>query len=145
VSFHLRQLARYDFIEDAPEYARDRRDRWWRPVYPEGIDWDALTQSAAAPVARTKLGQQLQKHLARIQSFFSKALNELPDWRKGAFMHDSYLMMTPNEAAQFDREYLNLCTAWRQQIRARIHSHPNVDREQFGIFIFGLPLQDDED
>jgi DNA-binding transcriptional ArsR family regulator len=29
-SFHLRQLAKYGLIEDAPEEARDQRDRVWR-------------------------------------------------------------------------------------------------------------------
>lgn len=32
VSFHLRTLARAGLIEEAPELARDRRDRVWRPV-----------------------------------------------------------------------------------------------------------------
>lgn len=30
VSFHLHQLAKYDLIEEAPELARDGRDRVWR-------------------------------------------------------------------------------------------------------------------
>ena len=29
-SFHLRQLAKYGLIEEAPEAARDQRDRVWR-------------------------------------------------------------------------------------------------------------------
>jgi len=29
-SFHLRQLAKYGLVEEAPEEARDRRDRVWR-------------------------------------------------------------------------------------------------------------------
>jgi DNA-binding transcriptional ArsR family regulator len=29
-SFHLRQLAKYGLVEEAPELARDRRDRVWR-------------------------------------------------------------------------------------------------------------------
>ncbi|MET8865487.1 helix-turn-helix domain-containing protein [Nonomuraea sp. NPDC004580] len=30
VSYHLRQLQRYDMIEDVPELARDSRERWVR-------------------------------------------------------------------------------------------------------------------
>ena len=29
-SFHLRQLAKYGLVEEAPEEARDKRDRVWR-------------------------------------------------------------------------------------------------------------------
>ena len=31
-SFHLRQLAKYGLVEEAPEAARDKRDRVWRVV-----------------------------------------------------------------------------------------------------------------
>src|SRR5689334_19101274 len=36
-SFHLRQLAKYGLVEEAPEEARDKRDRVWRLVDSEGI------------------------------------------------------------------------------------------------------------
>lgn len=32
ISFHLRALARAGLITEAPEHARDRRDRVWKPV-----------------------------------------------------------------------------------------------------------------
>jgi len=32
ISFHLRVLAKHHFIEEAPELARDKRDRVWKPV-----------------------------------------------------------------------------------------------------------------
>lgn len=32
ISFHLRVLAKHRFIEEAPELARDKRDRVWRPL-----------------------------------------------------------------------------------------------------------------
>jgi hypothetical protein len=41
VSFHLRTLAKYGFIEEAPEEARDRRDRVWRPASEEGLAWSS--------------------------------------------------------------------------------------------------------
>lgn len=37
VSFHLRQLAKYGLVEEDPEAGRDRRDRVWRLVDPDGI------------------------------------------------------------------------------------------------------------
>src|SRR3954449_9614275 len=36
-SFHLRQLAKYGLVEQAPELARDGRDRVWRPVHEHGL------------------------------------------------------------------------------------------------------------
>lgn len=37
MSFHLRQLAKYGLVEEDPEAARDKRDRVWRPVSPDGV------------------------------------------------------------------------------------------------------------
>lgn len=37
MSFHLRQLAKYGLVEEAPDAARDRRDRVWRPVAADGV------------------------------------------------------------------------------------------------------------
>ena len=47
-SFHLRQLAKYGLIEEAPEAGRDRRDRVWRLVDEGGLTIDT-GQLAAAP------------------------------------------------------------------------------------------------
>jgi predicted ArsR family transcriptional regulator len=41
VSFHLRQLAKYGLIEEAPERARDRRDRWWQATADGGTSWSS--------------------------------------------------------------------------------------------------------
>jgi predicted ArsR family transcriptional regulator len=37
MSFHLRQLAKYGLVEEAPDAARDRRDRVWRAVAEDGL------------------------------------------------------------------------------------------------------------
>src|SRR6478672_5655550 len=38
-SFHLRQLAKYGLVEEAPDEARDRRDRVWRLADSDGISF----------------------------------------------------------------------------------------------------------
>src|SRR5688572_439341 len=40
LSYHLRQLARYGYIEEAPELGQDGRERWWRAI-PGGVRWSA--------------------------------------------------------------------------------------------------------
>lgn len=37
MSFHLRQLAKYGLVEEDPDAGRDKRDRVWRPVAPDGF------------------------------------------------------------------------------------------------------------
>lgn len=53
VSFHLRQLAKYDVVVEAPELARDKRDRVWRPADDDRgfrLDLDAVAQTPGGAV-----------------------------------------------------------------------------------------------
>src|SRR5690349_23368012 len=52
MSFHLRQLAKYGLVEEAPEAARDRRDRVWRAVSDDGVRID-LGEIEKAPGGRS--------------------------------------------------------------------------------------------
>ena len=45
VSYHLGVLAEFGFIEEAPELATDRRERWWRSAH----DSTTLTGPDSAP------------------------------------------------------------------------------------------------
>jgi hypothetical protein len=140
VSFHLRLLAKYGFIEEAPELARDGRDRWWRLAYADGIDWDELAVSHSDAV-RAQHRQGLDHTLSQIRDFFSGAYEQLPAWEQGRFSHDWYLQLTPEEAEAFNREYLQLCSEWRDRVTAKLASGEIEGRESFAIFIFGFPRQ----
>ena len=47
-SFHLRQLAKYGLVVEAPEAARDGRDRVWRAVHESGLTIN-INELAAVP------------------------------------------------------------------------------------------------
>jgi len=138
VSFHLRLLAKYGFIEEAPELARDGRDRWWRRTHADGLDWDDL---ALTPEGREAMEAHQGGNLAlrQIRAFFSA--RKAP-WEPGPFNHDWYMRLTPEEAAEFDREYLELCFRWREQIEKKLASGDTEGRDTFAIFIYGFPLPD---
>ncbi|WP_417233841.1 ArsR/SmtB family transcription factor [Arthrobacter sp.] len=54
LSFHLRSLADAGFVEEAPEHARDRRDRVWRGVnqsYKVGSPEEPIGPDDEAPLA----------------------------------------------------------------------------------------------
>ncbi|HEY8455292.1 MAG TPA: helix-turn-helix domain-containing protein [Actinopolymorphaceae bacterium] len=141
VSFHLRFLARYGFLEEAPEHARDGRERCWRLAYPDGLDYSDLVTT---PEGRAAVERHLQKGRGATQemarAYFEGKLEGAPRWDKGPFAHDWYLRLTPDEAAEFDREYLELCFRWRDKIAARLEAGDTEGRETFAIFIHGFPL-----
>ena len=59
-SFHLRQLAKYGLVEDAPELARDGRDRVWRVTYESGlsVNLDELAAQDGGKAAVTVFRKQ---------------------------------------------------------------------------------------
>jgi hypothetical protein len=140
VSFHLRLLARYGFIEEAPELAQDGRDRWWRPAYADGIDWDEIALTHP-PVFRAELNQGLERSLEAIRRFYSRANASLPDWDETWFTHDWYLRLRPEEVAEFNREYLALCSRWRDRVGEELAAGETEGRESFAILIYGFPMQ----
>jgi hypothetical protein len=140
VSFHLRLLAKYGFIVEVPELARDGRDRWWRPAHADGIDWDYLAE-IHAPVVRSQLNEGLNRSLKEVWRYFSAANQRLPAWEPGSFSHDWYLHMTPEEAADFDRQYLELCFRWRDRVAEKLSAGETEGRQSYAIFIYGFPMQ----
>ena len=59
-SFHLRQLAKYGLVEEAPELARDGRDRVWRVTYESGlsVNLDELADQDGGKAAVTVFRKQ---------------------------------------------------------------------------------------
>jgi DNA-binding transcriptional ArsR family regulator len=62
VSHHLKMLARAGLIEEAPELAKDRRERWWRRI-PLSLSWsladvrgDAVGEAVAIAAEHENLG-----------------------------------------------------------------------------------------
>src|SRR6476469_2363058 len=59
-SFHLRSLAKYGLVEEAPALARDGRDRVWRVVHEEGVsvNLEELAQQEGGKAAITVFRKQ---------------------------------------------------------------------------------------
>jgi DNA-binding transcriptional ArsR family regulator len=64
VSHHLRTLGACGLIEEAPELARDRRERWWRPT-PGGAQFATSRQLNLTAAEATELGAEIDALLAR--------------------------------------------------------------------------------
>ena len=59
-SFHLRQLAKYGLVVEAPELARDGRDRVWRAAHEGGlsVNLEELAKEAGGKAAVTVFRKQ---------------------------------------------------------------------------------------
>jgi hypothetical protein len=139
VSFHLRLLGKYGFIVEAPELARDGRDRWWRPAYADGFDWDELAITHPN-IVRAQHKRGLNQTLDLIQDYFSGAYERLPEWDDSVFSHDYYLRMTPEEAREFNREWLDFFFRWRNRIADELAAGDEAGRESFVVYSYGFPM-----
>lgn len=95
-SFHLRTLARYGFVEEAP---RRGRQRPWRGV-PGGYDLRPDVDSSEAVRASDELALlTVEREHARLRAFYSGARAEPAPWRRAASMITETVWATPAELA----------------------------------------------
>ncbi|EJZ16767.1 helix-turn-helix domain-containing protein [Rhizobium sp. Pop5] len=105
-SYHLRQLAQYGFIEEAPHVSR--RDRWWRASHEltsvpaseiegEALDLDIAFNQA---VLSLQVGQMQQA---------AEEYAELPaEWRKASTANDIIIPMTAEQAEALTRRLTDI-------------------------------------
>lgn len=139
VSHHLRVLGECNLIEEAPELARDRRERWWRPVS-RGLRWataDFRDDPAAAAVAGAAESLNLDYQVQRVRSWYAASEQERDSWRNSAFGADRWLHLTPDELARVEADILAIFDRWSRR------ETPADDAERRPVFLFahGIPAQ----
>lgn len=117
VSYHLHQLGRYGYAEQAPELARDNRERWWRGV-PGGVSWsnadfldDPGARASASAAWRVNLGRRLE----RIEGFHHAIDAWGKDWADAAISSDTPLRLTPDELRELGTEIQTLLQRWHDR------------------------------
>jgi len=116
-SFHLRTLAKYGLIEEAPEEARDGRDRVWKVAADQGFSVN-LREIESAP-GGAAVGAVLRRDVAgRAHAAIDSALqfaSDQHDERVHVTIADMALQLTRDEAKQFSGELTDLVDKWRHR------------------------------
>jgi predicted ArsR family transcriptional regulator len=115
-SFHLRQLAKYGLVVEAPEAARDGRDRVWRAVHEAGLSVN-LTQLADAPGGKAAVSVFRRETTAAAHDAVDRAFvsNREPDTT--VMVSEAALRLTSDEAREFGVELEALVEKWRDHGR----------------------------
>lgn len=101
-SFHLRQLAKYGFVERAP--AADSRERPWRATA-QTTTWDDDSNDPAVRAATDQLnGVMLGQYLRRAEEYLARRGTEPVAWRAAAGFGDDLLYLTAPELAELKAE-----------------------------------------
>jgi DNA-binding transcriptional ArsR family regulator len=139
VSHHLRVLGACRLIEEAPELARDRRERWWRLVS-RGVRWnssDFRGDPATAAVADAGESLNLDYHTQRVRSWFAAGDDEKATWQDSAFSTDKWLHLTPGELQAVGDEIIEVLDRWSR----RPAPDDGAARRPVFLFAYGVPAQ----
>ena len=135
-SFHLRQLAKYGLVEEAPG-GRGRERPWRATAF--FTSWPNVTRdpelAAASHLLSAVVVERLFEHVLR---WLEAKPDDAPEWQKAADFGDTMLYLTPDELAELGRE-----------VRALLNRHagrnadpalrPEGSRAVLAMF-FGFPF-----
>lgn len=118
-SFHLRQLAKYGLVEEAPEEARDKRDRVWRATSAHGFTVN-LRELEDAPGGRAAVDVFRTTQLARLHEVVDRTFTMDRPEGSGVFAtSDHAIKLTDEEAHQLRQEIDDVVEAWTERTRGR--------------------------
>ena len=138
VSHHLKVLAEANLVEEAPELARDRRERWWRLSAPSRrwsrSDFADDQPAVAAALAAENL--QLARQFERAQTWQDNH-EAAGEWIDAAFATQAWLRLAPDELRDLGQELIALIERWSE----REAPDDGRDREPILLFARAFPAQ----
>ncbi len=112
ISFHLRTLAKAGLIVEAPEHARDRRDRVWKPV---AESYEIQRKLAGATAVVDPIVDWLREAMTKA------AATESGHYRLTAGVS----LLTEDEARQLGEELTEVVNRWRDRSTAAARGNPD--------------------
>ncbi|MFF3211356.1 ArsR/SmtB family transcription factor [Streptomyces sp. NPDC002886] len=133
-SYHLRQLAAYGFVEDAPEHGKGR-ERWWRPaqdgtIFDEALIYD--TDPATRGAAEVFMAEIVKIHEQELSGWLGEAHTWSVEWRRSSELSDFSLQLTPAQSHELVLKVHDLINSYRdlppsestETVRFHTHAFP---------------------
>jgi DNA-binding transcriptional ArsR family regulator len=139
ISHHLKVLAGAGLVEEAPELAKDRRERWWRAGAArlswsvEDVTGDPVGEVVLEAAERENLTHDVEKYRAWIEH---RADYDEP-WRRAAFSTDSWVAVTPAELDELGQRI----TAVIEDYLIDRRRDDGQEREHCFVFAYGMPAR----
>ncbi|MEU2613044.1 winged helix-turn-helix domain-containing protein [Micromonospora sp. NPDC007271] len=116
-SYHLRELAKFGLIEEAPSRG-DARERVWKPFSPSyyiesGQDADSEARAAELALVDAHLARDSQ----RARDWIRRAPDEPREWYDAAWFADILLLVTPEELTTLNQAIHELMDPYRRRLR----------------------------
>ncbi|WP_106296866.1 ArsR/SmtB family transcription factor [Knoellia remsis] len=136
VSHHLKVLAEGGLVVEAPELAKDRRERWWR-LANAGTRWtraDFADDAAAVAAAQAAEALALHRQIARVHEWMARS-EEDPAWDDAAFATQNWLRLSQDELRELSEEIVEVLMRWG----SREIPDDGAERESVLVFSRGFP------
>jgi DNA-binding transcriptional ArsR family regulator len=135
-SFHLRQLAKYGFVEDAGP-GQDRRERKWRVP----AERPALRiESGEAVVGRELERIVVERELRAVLDYGARRGEESPDWRGRAGVVSALALVTPEEATEIEERWMALLEPYIARSEAAGGTRDTAGQRHVRYFMAATPL-----
>lgn len=141
MSYHLRQLARYGFVEEAPE-AGTGRERPWRKTS-RGMSWSSTRADVPGydTAARELLHLTMDRYVRRIEAWLRHEPMLPREWRTAAGTSDDRVFVTPDELGELQRRLMELLRPYERTDPA---DRP-ADARPVSMMLFAIPYVDEFD
>jgi len=117
-SWHLRQLARYGYVVEAP--GGSGRNRPWQASN-RGNEWDsATTDEEFAEAGRAASDVITRWEFDALHAYWNKISSDPPEWREASFFSQTLVWLTAEELAEIGREVGEVFLR-----HMRRHNHPD--------------------
>ena len=134
ISFHLRVLAKAGMIAEAPEHARDRRDRVWTNVAKRYVV-DPGTPEAVPEVIRPAL--------IWAERLFVE-MNEETARQGDQLLAINALVLTPQLATEMTQDLADLLERWADRALAEAKKAPDTARRAYQVLAVLAPRGQDK-
>lgn len=125
-SYHLRALAKFGLVAEAPSRG-DARERLWRsPVQSWTIDAGRGADPSTRDAERTLVEAFLAGELERSRDWLRRAPDEPAEWYEAALLSESLLLLTAEELAAVNAAVLEVLRPYRK--RGRTDPPPGARR-----------------
>lgn len=137
ISHHMRVLASAELVEEAPELARDRRERWWRRAA-RSITWGRSTLPPDAESQRQAVAAEefmLARQVERARAWLERSEQD-DEWSRAELSTDSWLRLTPGELEQLSAEINEVVLRWKERGRATASDEKPAGEGAEHVFLF---------
>ncbi|WP_336322918.1 winged helix-turn-helix domain-containing protein [Streptomyces lavendofoliae] len=141
-SYHLRQLASYGFVEDAPERGKGR-ERWWQAVH-QGTSWDPALLDEEDAETRGAVNVLLHEiasiHGQELSTWIGTMRDWSAEWVRNADLSDFTLRLGPRQVRELGESIHALVNSYRDaepdedaaKVRVHLHTFPQADDRRDG-------------